>query len=438
MLHFDNIKSSLENLEVIGVSKLDPAKYPGLDPKAIRLSNFCAIVGAVVSFSQFLIEIFEKTYFYAISDLFAGLLLLVTLLLNKFGFFKLSRVYVLLILNLDVLYFNMLSSFSARVELLFLTFALFPFFLFGLNQLLLLVVTSLIPFVFYCLNTFFTEINFVPSQYRFAPPDWYEATVPVMAFGVSFAIIYRFLKVNQEMQIKIMRSAKFSSLGEMASGISHEINNPLTAIILNANLAKRQLLESEQAESLVKKLESIEGAGARAAKVIHGLKQFSRSSYDEPYGVFEVKECIEETLALCRERFVLANVHLDLNLKPGLMVYGNKTLLSQVILNLLNNAFDAVKASSEKWVRIEQAQIKNKIEIRLIDSGPGIPKKLQSKIMDPFFTTKPVGEGTGLGLSISKGIVEAHQGELVLDLVARNTTFKIHLPLQSNLELSNF
>ena len=104
--------------------------------------------------------------------------------------------------------------------------------------------------------------------------------------------------------------------------------------------------------------------------------------------------------------------------------------MSQVILNLLNNAFDAIENKDEKWVEVQTLQNKNWVEIRVSDCGHGIPKEIQDKILQPFFTTKEVGKGTGLGLSISKGIIESHGGDLTIDNEAKNTTFVARIPLE--------
>jgi signal transduction histidine kinase len=110
--------------------------------------------------------------------------------------------------------------------------------------------------------------------------------------------------------------------------------------------------------------------------------------------------------------------------------------LSQVILNLLNNAFDAISELPNKWVHLESRMNEGIIEIRVIDSGSGIPEELREKILQPFFTTKEVGQGTGLGLSISKGIIESHGGTLSIDIKSQNTCFVIQIPQAKTVQVA--
>ena len=102
--------------------------------------------------------------------------------------------------------------------------------------------------------------------------------------------------------------------------------------------------------------------------------------------------------------------------------------IGQVIVNLINNACDAVKDENQRWVKVEVCSNSEKVFIQVTDSGPGIPDDLKEKILKPFFTTKPVGQGTGLGLSITKSILDAHQGQLCLDENSKNTKFVVELP----------
>jgi signal transduction histidine kinase len=111
-----------------------------------------------------------------------------------------------------------------------------------------------------------------------------------------------------------------------------------------------------------------------------------------------------------------------------LMIECRPTPISQVLLNILNNAFDAIEKMDHRWVRIECVDIGSQVVIRLIDSGPGIREDLRAKILEPFFTTKEVGKGTGLGLSIAHGIVRAHNGKIEIDSSCPNTCFQITLP----------
>lgn len=424
------MQDPFKKMERIGLHHFESENWPHLEPRFIQLTNLVATASAGISFTQAFVELFQGHYFYAISDFIGGSLLSSTLYLNFLGLFNVSRVFLLLVLNLDIYYFNLISDFSAGLELLYLMFLLFPFFLFSSKEKLFLAFTCTMPFAFYCINRFGTELLTLPEKYIQPAPTWYAAAVPVVTFVVTFFVIYRFMKINEKMQVKMIHNAKFSSLGEMAAGISHEINNPLSAIMISTHLLRKDFSNPETSAAKVsERLKRIEQSAMQAAAIIQGLRLFSRKADDDPHLMIDLKACTDETLLLCQQRFTSGGVHFQSNVASQMEILGNPTMISQVLINLLNNAYDAVQESDQKWIRLEGHTQGKWAEIRIIDSGPGVSEKIQTRIMEPFFTTKPVGKGTGLGLSISKGIIETHHGELTLDPHAKHTTFVLRLPL---------
>lgn len=230
-------------------------------------------------------------------------------------------------------------------------------------------------------------------------------------------------------QQALISSAKMSALGEMAGGIAHEINTPLASIrnissqieeVVDDEVLDKQLVK-EMALKLVKTTD-------RIGKIVQGMRAFSREDTSDSLRPTFVQQIIEETLAFCQERFSGHGISVTVeNNNPNLQVAARATEISQVLLNLLNNSHDAVMHLSEKWIRIAVTERDKYVEIRVLDSGKGIPPEVQKKLFQPFFTTKPVGSGTGLGLSISLGIVRGHKGELRLDNNRSNTCFVIQL-----------
>lgn len=235
----------------------------------------------------------------------------------------------------------------------------------------------------------------------------------------------------EEERARVAFSSKMATLGEMAGGIAHEINNPVTIIDGYA----QQLsvwADQEPFDKLRVKVQAkkISDTVLRIARIVRGLRTFSRDGRHDPLQRTDLNGVIEDTLGLCAEKFRLADIRLttpppaDINLA----IDCRPTEISQVLLNLLFNGRDAVKELPEKWVKLEITDLADFIEFSVTDSGTGIPQDIQSRMMQPFFTTKDVGQGTGLGLSISRGIVEAHGGRLYYDDKAPNTRFVVVLP----------
>lgn len=235
----------------------------------------------------------------------------------------------------------------------------------------------------------------------------------------------------KEQQVLMAASAKMAALGEMAAGIGHEINNPLASIQANAEDLK-DLVQSGNASSehIVERLLRIEKTCARIAKIIKGLRFFAREEKSGALHTARVSELVAETLELCGERFRQHGIDLRVpNIPAELHVQCRPEQISQVLLNLLMNAYDAVMGLSDKWVELAVAVEDGQLVLRVRDSGVGVPKDIQSQIMQPFFTTKEPGKGMGLGLSISQGIVRNHEGSLELNSKAPHTEFEVRLPL---------
>ncbi|MDZ4677793.1 MAG: ATP-binding protein [Oligoflexia bacterium] len=230
-------------------------------------------------------------------------------------------------------------------------------------------------------------------------------------------------------------SAKMATLGEMAGDIAHEINTPLAIIDILAGQINELLSKSEvKIPKVIENCVKIEKTVKRIAKIISGLKNFSREGLNDPAIKILLKELIEETMAFSKEKFTSTDIEISLNFDDeSLDLECNPTQISQVLLNIFCNARDAIiSQQGQKWIHVSAKRTSdNQIEISVTDSGLGITKNLEAKIFSPFFTTKEVGKGTGLGLSISKGIIEAHHGTLFLDTSSKNTCFVIRLPRQT-------
>lgn len=231
-------------------------------------------------------------------------------------------------------------------------------------------------------------------------------------------------------QVKLFHNARLASVAEMAAGVAHEINNPLA--IINALCSScLKIAESTELdkESLVTKLNKIRNMIFRVSKIIRGLQSFSRSSNGVSNSAVNFSEVLTDALSICTERFTKSDIRLSVNVPDSVMVHADFIKLGQVVLNLLNNSFDAISSvkASDKWVKVEVESQNNCVRIFVTDSGTGIPSQLANKIFLPFFTTKEVGKGTGLGLSISKGLIEEMGGQFYYDASHPNTRFVIQL-----------
>ena len=235
-------------------------------------------------------------------------------------------------------------------------------------------------------------------------------------------------------QEKLVASAKLSALGEMAGSVAHEINNPLSIINGKASrLRKAAATDRYDQATFIAELGHIELTVERIAKIVRGLRSFSRSSDHDPMVPVQISQILADTLALCQEKIKKDGVQIRLDLGKSVEIECRETQISQILMNLISNAHFAVKDLSEKWIEIKIDYFEQSIEIIVTDSGRGIPDLVAKKMMEPFFTTKPVGSGTGLGLSISRGLAAEHGGSLNYDAKGDHTSFILQLPKKSKM-----
>jgi signal transduction histidine kinase len=283
----------------------------------------------------------------------------------------------------------------------------------------------------------------------------------------------RLILANEEIkqaQTNLLQSEKMASLGLMAAGVAHEINNPMSYVISNLSILKeyqgyyQTLLDDyriiarepdinkkiklisvvsdkehefdmefveEDIETLIK---DTQDGSIKVKEIVKGLKEFSHLDHKGELALHNINQCIESTLKIANNH--LKN-HCEINCNFGSI---ESTLLSagqinQVLLNIILNAGQAIKGKG--WIKITSYQEAQNIIVKIEDNGQGIGQEELSKIFDPFFTTKSVGVGTGLGLSISYGIIKDHSGRIeVSSKVGQGTLFSIILPIRTELSLA--
>ncbi|MEN8132642.1 MAG: HAMP domain-containing sensor histidine kinase [Pseudomonadota bacterium] len=212
---------------------------------------------------------------------------------------------------------------------------------------------------------------------------------------------------RDQAQATMLQQAKLASLGQLAAGIGHEINNPINNVLSLSKLIERSLSDDDQ--HLRKDVTSVREEALRASRIVNAILNFARQVPPE-YSLFEVEPWLQETLALLKQEALERGVSLKLDLEAQYLLEGDRDLLEQTLINLLLNALQATPQGSSIDIVVTRHQ--QELEISVYDQGPGISANEIGRVFDPFFTTKPTGQGSGLGLSLSLGIVERHGGRL--------------------------
>jgi two-component system NtrC family sensor kinase len=265
--------------------------------------------------------------------------------------------------------------------------------------------------------------------------------VVVVAFLLSRRMVNRISQADQEkerMNEQIVETGKLASVGELAAGIAHEINNPVAIMVEEAGWIEDLLedveegVEEKNLDEFRRAVEQIKNQGRRCKEITHKLLSFARKT-DSRVQEVQVNQLIEEIVSLSAQRAKYSKVTIETNLAKDLpTIRVSQSELQQVFLNLINNALDAM-AKSGGIIDITSKMDGTFLIFEVTDNGPGIPEANLGRVFDPFFTTKPVGKGTGLGLSICYGIINKMGGDIeVRSVVDAGTTFMVMIPLQKN------
>ena len=233
----------------------------------------------------------------------------------------------------------------------------------------------------------------------------------------------------EETQKQLVQAEKIASLGRMAAGVAHEINNPLAGVLIYADILMKEVKSNEQWRS---DLEEIINQTLRCKQIVARLLEFSRRSLDQQI-LFDVNESIRQCVKLLQHQTLFHNIEVIQNLETDLpKVLGNPGELEQVFTNLMLNAVDAMEGRGRITICSEPHPAAHQMLLKFIDTGPGISLEIREKIFEPFFTTKPVGVGTGLGLSVVYGVIQRHGGSIEVESPpGGGAAFTIRLPLEA-------
>lgn len=422
---------------------LDAGITPALSrslTRRIRTTNSFSIILGLATLPYAFFFYLMGAGWASLSIFFVGLGYFHTLHITAKRSYFAARIYLLVLVNLAICGYSLLFGLDSGVYLLFLPVSTLPLMIFERRN------TGALLFGFALSILLFFGSNFLQRQQLFGIP-WLplpDAHYPVVLtiFSIGAFLVFTLQDSNDcseqlliEQKAQMVATAKFLALGEMAAGIAHEVNNPL-AIIAGRTLTLRRLIATDPDDRarLAEFAQDIEDSAYRIVKIVRGLQSFSRSGDNDPFIPVSLRSIIDDILTFSAARFANSGIELITTVEnPEQTLECRPVQISQVLLNIMNNAYDSVKDSPVKWVELRTKKVGPMLEISVTDSGPGIPVEIRERIFEPFFTSKPVGEGTGLGLSIARGLVESHHGTIVLDETYKNTRILIRLPLsQSN------
>lgn len=269
-----------------------------------------------------------------------------------------------------------------------------------------------------------------------------EGPVPVSAsiFGIlgkdekvtSIALVAKDIREQVKSQRLLLEQSKMAALGQLAGGIAHEINNPLAAVRGRLYLLRLALESSNRppdTKALLEEIQTVDRLTVRISEIVNALKVFSRKDNGSRLAWLSLGDVVREVLSVSAEKLRARNVACEVKVSPNLLVHARRVDLMQILVNLINNSCDAVgePVGSAPWVKVEARVERGTVLMTVTDSGHGIPDDVAKRMMEPFFTTKEVGQGTGLGLSISRSLAENMGGSLEYDAGAKNTSFVVRL-----------
>lgn len=258
--------------------------------------------------------------------------------------------------------------------------------------------------------------------------------IQLIVIGIIIRANFKSREEIQVMSATAAENSKVIALGTMSGGVAHEINNPLTTIKLTSEVLKlkavkdEEILLSETKEELDRILTNVD----RIAKIVSSLQVMNKYSSNEPLNSEKLDVIIAEYSQLITSSIVENSIQMKIANVPKVKIKVRKQELIRAFDNIIENSISALKNSKTKIITIGFVVEPGTVKINIVDTGPGVPEKIRSRIMDPFFTTKDIGQGYGLGLSLARAVIESFQGRLKCLPHSNGAHFQIQLPIEIN------
>lgn len=260
------------------------------------------------------------------------------------------------------------------------------------------------------------------ANYQISFKSKYSNELAILATSFSRAV--------QAISERDRTLSKLATFGEVTANIVHEINNPLTVIQTSAQLLGNGLQKPTPETDLKRYVDRITSMSKRVGKIVKTMKNYARTTDLDERQVTSVNELIEDVEILCSMKIRASNIGFEgIRTTDDIKVFVEPTQVSQILVNLVQNAIDAVAAKTDAHISISASKAGEFCSIKVTDNGDGIPQEITAQIFNPFFTTKASGIGTGLGLSISKRIAEDHGGHLSYTRSSHQTIFELTVPI---------
>jgi nitrogen-specific signal transduction histidine kinase len=380
-------------------------------------------------------------------DVILSVLFLIPLYLNHRQLYQAARIIFFFISTLYIFCCSAMQGEGSGIYLAFFTIICLPWVLFT-GPLRLQWFFTFIPL---CLYTWLllTDFRPFPQLPEYPTPPSYFIFAIFTAFFLCMCLL-RFLdEIHKdynrrlelllakvvEQQEQLVMNSKMAALGEMAAGLAHEINNPLTVIQLASNQFLKVETAAEQQILLERGVTNIQRAVARISRIVEAFRRFADKSKAEDLSEIPINQIVDEALNLCRELIEDKGVRLHVEKdEKNSDCRCNPKSLTQVLLTLIHNSLDfvSVESSKDPSICIRTFCAADYCELEVSDNGPGIPQQIRHRIFEPFFTTKPIGSGVGLGLSLARGLIVSQHGSLEYRPSANGACFVIRLQAVSS------